>query len=175
MAARAAANPRASFVAIERRKKWGDDLQQKLARTGATNVDILMGDANELIRTFDEATFDAVHIHFPDPWWKRRHLRRRLLDRHFVTEVARVLKPGCAAYVQTDVLDYAKVVLFRFEGSGWFENVAGPLEYTNWREEIPEKSLREMRCERDGTPFVQMKFVRRETGIDAGKLERTTG
>ena len=99
-------------------------------------------------------------------------MRRRLLDRHFVVEIARVLKPGGTVYVQTDVLDYAKVVLVSFEGLGLFQNIAGPLGYTTWRDEIPERSLREMRCARDGTPFVQMKFVRRAESMDLRRAAR---
>jgi tRNA (guanine-N7-)-methyltransferase len=54
----------------------------------------------------EPASVAAVHVYFPDPWWKRRHLKRRLFTAEFVREVTRVLVPGGRLHLATDVEAY---------------------------------------------------------------------
>jgi tRNA (guanine-N7-)-methyltransferase len=52
----------------------------------------------------------AVHVYFPDPWWKKRHHRRRVFTEEFAQQCTRVLRPGGVLSVATDVEDYAALV-----------------------------------------------------------------
>jgi len=68
------------------------------------NVRVLWADARLVTRVlFAPGTLEAVFINFPDPWWKRRHLKRRLVDGDFARDLYRVLGPGGRVYVKTDV------------------------------------------------------------------------
>ena len=48
-------------------------------------------------------TLENIYINFPDPWWKRRHVKRRLVDSRFATELALLLRPGGRVWVKSDV------------------------------------------------------------------------
>jgi tRNA (guanine-N7-)-methyltransferase len=56
------------------------------------------------------ASLQAVHVYFPDPWWKKRHHKRRVFTTEFVAECVRILKPGGHLHAATDVEDYAAVM-----------------------------------------------------------------
>jgi tRNA (guanine-N7-)-methyltransferase len=53
----------------------------------------------------------AVHVYFPDPWWKMRHRKRRVLNEKFLREVERVLEPGGTLHFWTDVEEYYESTL----------------------------------------------------------------
>ena len=53
-----------------------------------------------------DGSLQAVHVYFPDPWWKKRHRKRRLFTEEFVEQCARVLRPGGRLHVATDVEEY---------------------------------------------------------------------
>jgi tRNA (guanine-N7-)-methyltransferase len=57
-----------------------------------------------------DQSFDAVKLLFPDPWPKKRHHKRRIVQPPFVAEVARVLKPGGLFHVATDWMNYAEQI-----------------------------------------------------------------
>jgi tRNA (guanine-N7-)-methyltransferase len=79
-----------------------------LEKTGLTNVRVIARDAAEAVpELLADASFAAVNLFFPDPWPKKRHHKRRLLQPAFVTEVARVLTPGGLFHIATDWADYA--------------------------------------------------------------------
>jgi tRNA (guanine-N7-)-methyltransferase len=58
-----------------------------------------------------DATLSAVHIYFPDPWWKQRHRRRRIINEQFVGHIERILIPGGRLHFWTDVLEYFQTTL----------------------------------------------------------------
>lgn len=80
--------------------------------TGAlTNVRLHPDDARPLLRWLPAASISKVFILFPDPWPKRRHVKRRLVSTPTLDLLARVMKPGAELRVGTDIGDYARTIL----------------------------------------------------------------
>jgi tRNA (guanine-N7-)-methyltransferase len=102
-----AAAPDANFLGIEIAGKYARFAASRLARAGRSNAVILQGDA---IQVFDELLLDqsvaATHVYFPDPWWKKRHRKRRVLNERFLSHVERVLAQGGTLHFWTDVEEY---------------------------------------------------------------------
>ena len=118
-------HPDRALVAIEQRRKFADALRERAERRGLANLVVLHGDARIVApRVFPEGTLPAIHVHFPDPWWKRRHHRRRLVDEGMSTLLLRLLRPGGLLDFRTDVERYAREAVERLEAEG-FENDAG--------------------------------------------------
>ncbi len=79
----------------------------RLAAAGRTNARIIHGDATFLVRSMlPDACLGGVHVYFPDPWWKARHRKRRVLSELFLRHAGRVLPPGAILHVWTDVEEY---------------------------------------------------------------------
>ena len=98
-----------------------------LEQAALTNVRVSVRDAAEVLPgQLPTGGFAAVNLFFPDPWPKKRHHKRRLLQLDFVSEVARVLEPGGLFHVATDWADYARHTREVMEQSPWF--VAVPAE-----------------------------------------------
>jgi len=154
-----ARHPERALVAIEQRRKFAADVAAKAARRGLANVLVLQGDARLLApRLFRAGSLDAVHVHFPDPWWKRRHERRRLLDDGMSTLLLRLLRPGGELDFRTDVERYAEEALARLEGAG-FANAAGRGRFAERApDEIP--STREKRYLASGERVWRLRLVR---------------
>jgi tRNA (guanine-N7-)-methyltransferase len=140
----ARAHPERALVAIEQRKKFAQDLAAKTERRGHTNLVALQGDARLLApRLFASGSLSAIHVHFPDPWWKRRHPGRRLVDDRMSVLLYRLLSPGGLLDFRTDVEEYALSAVERLEECG-FTNECGPGRFAETSEgEIP--STREKR------------------------------
>lgn len=116
--------PDRALVAVEQRRKFAADLLAKAERRGHANLVVVHGDARILApRLFRAGSLAAIHVHFPDPWWKRRHRRRRLVD-GMSTLLFRLLRPGGLLDFRTDVLRYATEAMERLEAEG-FVNEAG--------------------------------------------------
>jgi tRNA (guanine-N7-)-methyltransferase len=121
----ARAHPDRVLVAIEQRRKFADELRARAERRGLAGLVAVHGDARVLApRLFRAGTLAAVHVHFPDPWWKRRHHRRRLVDEGMSALLLRLLRPGGLLDFRTDVERYALEAVERLEAEG-FSNEAG--------------------------------------------------
>jgi tRNA (guanine-N7-)-methyltransferase len=115
-----------ALVAIEQRKKFAEDLAAKAGRRGHANLLALHGDARLLApRLFAAGSLAAVHVHFPDPWWKRRHHGRRLVDERMSLLLRALLEPEGLLDLRTDVEAYALGAVESLEAAG-FRNEAGP-------------------------------------------------
>jgi tRNA (guanine-N7-)-methyltransferase len=96
------------YLGIEVHEPGIGHLLLLLEKAGLSNVRVIARDASDAIpELLGEATFAAVNLFFPDPWPKKRHHKRRLLQPPFVDEVARVLVPGGLLHVATDWENYA--------------------------------------------------------------------
>jgi tRNA (guanine-N7-)-methyltransferase len=69
-----------------------------------------------------DASLDGAHIFFPDPWPKKRHHKRRLIQREFVSLLCRKLKPGGYVHIATDWQEYAEWILEILRGEPLLEN-----------------------------------------------------
>lgn len=100
-------HPDRNFLGIEIDFKEGRRAARRIAKREMPNVRILGGDAQvALAEQIQTATVSAVHVYFPDPWWKRRHKKRRVFTEDLVREIDRVLQPSGLLHVWTDVHEY---------------------------------------------------------------------
>lgn len=103
----AKAHPERNFVGIEWANKFYKFAADRMARWGQSNVRIMRTDAREFVMTrLIAECLSALHIYHPDPWPKKKHLRRRLIQPPFLDAAIRVLRPGARLALQTDHADY---------------------------------------------------------------------
>ncbi|TVP81815.1 tRNA (guanosine(46)-N7)-methyltransferase TrmB [Thioalkalivibrio sp.] len=108
LAAQAEHQPERDFVGIEVHRPGVGHLLVEIQRRGLTNVRIFNEDAVEVLeRRIPPASLDAVQVFFPDPWHKKRHHKRRLIQPAFVRMIASRLRPGGLLHLATDWDDYA--------------------------------------------------------------------
>lgn len=108
----AAVAPERNFLGIEIAAKYAHHAAARLARRGLANACMVHGDA---ARVFGEVltagSVAAVHVYFPDPWWKARHKKRRVMTAGFLAEVERVLVSGGRLHFWTDVEEYFQTTI----------------------------------------------------------------
>jgi tRNA (guanine-N7-)-methyltransferase len=108
----AADHPERDYLAIEVHAPGVGSLLKQVSELGLTNVRVVQHDAVEVLRDMiPERSLAAVHVFFPDPWPKKRHHKRRLIQPPFAQLLASRLAPGGILHVATDWEDYAQHVL----------------------------------------------------------------
>jgi tRNA (guanine-N7-)-methyltransferase len=107
----AGANPGVNFLGIEIVRKYQLFAATRLAIRGLRNVRLAQGDARLFLRDgVPAASLQAIHVYFPDPWWKTRHQKRRVFTPEFAAQCERTLRPGGRLHIATDVGDYFQVM-----------------------------------------------------------------
>jgi len=100
------------YLGIEVHEPGVGALLKRIEELGLTNLRIVQHDAVLVfIHMLADASLDGIHIFFPDPWHKKRHHKRRLIQAGFVALLARKLKPGGTLHLATDWEDYARQML----------------------------------------------------------------
>jgi tRNA (guanine-N7-)-methyltransferase len=108
----AAGRPERNFLGVEVSAKYAAHCASRLFRKNLPNGAMISGDGLRLFREFLAAeSVDDVHVYFPDPWWKARHKKRRVLNEAFLFDVNRVLKLGGRMHFWTDVQEYFESTL----------------------------------------------------------------
>ncbi len=122
----ARAHPLRGYLGVEILHKYARFAAARLAKYDLDNARLIHADAQAI---FAEKILDqsihAVHVYFPDPWWKKRHRRRRVMTDTFIDHVLRVLVPGGRLHFWTDVLEYFESTLDLIAAKNAF---AGPFE-----------------------------------------------
>ena len=103
----ATAVPGHNFLGVEVAQKYAHHTASRLAKRNLDNAVIAHGDAHRVFRELlPDRSLTAVHVYFPDPWWKKRHRKRRVMNEGFLKDVVRTLIPGGRFHFWTDVEEY---------------------------------------------------------------------
>jgi len=104
-------HPSVNFFGIEIERKYQLFTATRLAKRNIRNVRLACTDARAFLRDRVPAgAVQAVHVYFPDPWWKKRHHKRRLFTEEFAAACVRALQPGGKLEVMSDVEEYFEII-----------------------------------------------------------------
>ena len=104
--------PEDDFLAIEVHLPGVGALLKRIGELGLTNLRLIRHDAVEVLEHMIEAnSLDGIHIYFADPWHKKRHHKRRLIQKQFVALLASRIKPSGYLHLATDWHNYAEQML----------------------------------------------------------------
>src|SRR5580693_3124478 len=107
----ALANPSHNFLGIELSRKYARLCAERLAQREVSNAKVWRGDARlVLTRHVPDLSLRAVHVYFPDPWWKKRHKKRRVFSEPFLAHIERALEPAGELWLASDVEEYFGVM-----------------------------------------------------------------
>lgn len=105
-------NPDWNILGLEVYRPGVGALLNKIEQRGLTNIRVIEHDAVEVLaHMVPDLYLDGVHIYFPDPWPKKRHHKRRLIQSPFLSQLVQKLKPGGYLHMATDWPDYASQML----------------------------------------------------------------
>lgn len=121
----AAAHPDRDYLAVEVHTPGVGSLLAQIATAGLTNVRVIQHDAVEVVEhMIAPASLEGVHVFFPDPWPKKRHHKRRLLQPPFIALLSDRLRAGGTMHVATDWEDYALQILELLSAEPRLDNTA---------------------------------------------------
>ncbi|WP_373019592.1 tRNA (guanosine(46)-N7)-methyltransferase TrmB [Thiomicrorhabdus sp.] len=131
LAEMAEANPQQNYIGIEVHRPGVGALLKLVEEKGLTNIRVFNHDAIEVLeKCIPKASLAAVYLFFPDPWHKKRHNKRRIIQPQFVKTIAGHLKPGGHFHMATDWEDYAEHMMEVMSAAEDFRNTQAEGEYT---------------------------------------------
>ena len=114
-------NPAINYLGVEVHMPGVGKLMARIEEFALTNVKLIERDAFEVFHyMIADSALDGVHLYFPDPWPKKRHFKRRIVNQRFIAEVATKLKPGGYLHIATDWVPYAEWITEQFAEAGIF-------------------------------------------------------
>jgi tRNA (guanine-N7-)-methyltransferase len=160
---RLAAHPEVCIIGLEIRLKWATVVDERVRSLGFEGRGrVFAEDIRLALPRFSPGSLARVFIHFPDPWWKKRHAKRRLAQADTMEHLAGALAPGGELFVQTDVWDtardYREVIEQRTEFESHGDAPDSPLLLDN---PYGARSPRERRVMADGMPVLRLRYRRR--------------
>jgi tRNA (guanine-N7-)-methyltransferase len=144
-----------SLVGVEIRREMVQRADRLCQEAGVTAVvrNVFANMSVDLPRLFAPASVRRFHVNFPDPWFKSRQHKRRVIGPELIDALAVALRPGGEVSVMTDIFDIALEAMAVLEGDaqGRFTNTRAPWTFLTESPWAPSKSRRERQCESDGT------------------------
>ncbi len=161
LAAQAAGHPSIGFIGCEAFVNGIASLLRHLEATGAANVRIFDDDARRLLDALPEASIGRLFVLFPDPWPKKRHHRRRVIQAETLDRFARALTDGAELRFASDDMGYVRWTLERVTRHPAFAWLAKSAR--DWRERPFDgiATRYETKARRLGRACVFLSFVRR--------------
>jgi len=152
------ASPDVFLLGLEIRKKWASIVDDRLRVRGiAPRGRVFAEDARSALPRFKSGCVSVVFLHFPDPWWKKRHAKRRVVTGDLLEQIARLLVPGGELFYQSDVPERARD----------FEALAAE-RFVPWEQTGPSAAVtdnpygassnREKRARTDGLPVIRLRY-----------------
>ncbi|TXD37602.1 tRNA (guanosine(46)-N7)-methyltransferase TrmB [Lujinxingia vulgaris] len=151
-------HPERFYLGIEWRKKYVDFGKENLLEHGVKNADLLQADATMAIPILlEEGQLSELFILFPDPWWKKRHRKRRIIQPQTLDLFASKMHPGATLWLRTDVGTLADDFREVLDAHPEFEH----LPFEEMPVEPFPRTTREVKILRKGIPVHTLYYVRR--------------
>ncbi|MBX7245877.1 MAG: tRNA (guanosine(46)-N7)-methyltransferase TrmB [Candidatus Sumerlaeaceae bacterium] len=149
--------PGVNFIGLERKVVILRRAVNKLRRTDISNIVLIAAEARHTLESyFPPASLQAVHIYFPDPWPKKKHLRRRIIDSAMPARLARIIAPNGFLHLRTDHENYFRAMEEVMSGTTDFQPISPPPDL------VAVKTAFEAAFLREGKPIYHASFQRRE-------------
>ncbi len=134
----AAKEPDSNFIGIDFYHKGIRKLMTRIKNLQLNNIRVVYGDVrNKISVLFQDGELNTVYINFPDPWPKKRHIKRRLIKPEFVNLLAQKLAPEGRACLATDSERYANEMLEYFNAEVSFQNLEEENGFLEKRDDLP--------------------------------------
>jgi tRNA (guanine-N7-)-methyltransferase len=153
-------NPSHRFIGLEVATRYAVDCQAYVEKHRINNARFFACDAVAVInRDVQASTLHAIHVYFPDPWWKSRHKKRRVLSEQTLKNIERCLIQGGSFHFWTDVLDYYESTLELVEQATALQ---GPLFVSEppVTHDMDYRTHFERRTRKNGLPVYRARFVK---------------
>ena len=153
-------NPDRRFVGLEIAAKYALECQARIEKAGIGNAKFFACDAVAVLdQDVADNSLDAIHVYFPDPWWKSRHKKRRVLNEKTLCNIQRTLKPSGSLHFWTDVLDYYEGTLELIDE---VTNLKGPFFISEpaAAHDMDYLTHFERRTRRNGLPVYRSRFTK---------------
>ena len=143
----ALAQPDHNFIGTEIAHKYAAYCAARLIKEGISNAVMFSGDGLQLFREFlPENSLAAVHVYFPDPWWKARHRKRRVVQMELVRACEKCLVPGGMLHFWTDVQEYFETALEMVAAESTLKGPFTPdVDPSQWRTHFEKRTVIEGR------------------------------
>ena len=149
------------FIGIEVHRPGVGAFLIKVKELDLKNIRVYCADAVEVMeQCIADNSLDKIQIFFPDPWHKKRHHKRRLIQSKFVEKLIQKLKPNGIIHVATDWKNYAEHILEVLESQGLLQNTAGKNQYLEKPADRPLTKY-EQRGKRLGHDVFDLVFVKK--------------
>ena len=167
-----------NFLGVEIRKPLVITAERNREKLGLNNIKFVFCNANVSLENWlaklPRTCLEIVSIQFPDPWFKKRHQKRRVLQPSLLLALANNLRPGCQLFMQSDISDVLKTMKLLVEISGCFEHDESLHELCLQKSPFPIPTEREAYVLARGLPIYRVTYARNNKPIpDLLQLEET--
>lgn len=159
---RAVEDPARAYVGVEIRREWTRWANEEAFRRGvAGRVQCVFANISvDLPRLFSPGSVSRFFLNFPDPWFKAKQHKRRVVTPALFDELAALLAGGGEVFVATDIFELALEAMAALEASSAFASLQGPWSFLP-QSPFTARSRRERQCEEEGTKIWRLGYRRR--------------
>jgi len=158
-------HPQTNYLGIEIDYHEARRAAHRLQKRQTPNARILGGDVSIAFgQLIPAGSVAAVHVYFPDPWWKKKHKKRRVFTDQLVDQMTRVLQPGGLVHSWTDVADYFEVIGALMDHDPRFETLPVPEEHSP-EHDLDYQTSFERKKRKAGCPIYRGRWRLRQGGV----------